>query len=732
MAREVVESPIAGRMFLLESGEVAGQAHGSAIARMADTVVFVAVVSGKDLQNPGFVPLSVDYRERMSAAGKIPGGFWKREGRPTPEEVLTMRLIDRPLRSQFPKGYQTETVVTSLVLSCDQENKPDVFALNAASAAMLLAGVPIHSPVGAVRVGRIGGDFVAFPTNSQLAESSLDLVVCCNREGNTVMLEGNAHELPPETMLEAIKFARPLCLRLIEAQEQLAKRLGRHDFEPSIAEVDEQIYQTLKERYYDRLYEANFTKGKVERREAVRALLEEAVSELAEEDEEKAVVVEAAFSELERRVVRDAILKEQRRHDGRGPRDLRPINAKVGVLPRTHGSALFTKGHTQALVTVTLGTVTDAQLIDGLLPEFFKKFMLHYNFPAFCVGETWPYTGPKRREIGHGALAERALEPVIPPEERFPYTIRVVSDIMESDGSSSMATVCGGTLAMMDAGIPIKRPIGGVSIGLVWDDDEWITLTDICGVEDFCGDMDFKIASSETGITAVQLDIKVKGLTDEMVEAALNQAFEANKQIIREMLSHAGLEKPRERVSVHAPKIAQISVDPEKVGLIIGPSGRTVRKIQSETGTLIEIDETGKVTISGPTEEAVEEAKKQVLQIASDVELGKIYKGKVVGLRSFGVLVEVVPGREGMCHISELSDGYIKNAADFVKVGDEMLVKVIGFDDLERPRLSRRQALRELGAQDTWNVSPRREPPAPRRESPPPRRDKPYPPKRRQ
>lgn len=722
MAREVLELAIAGRMFSLEGGEIGGQAHGAVIGRLADTVVFAAAVNGKDLQNPGFVPLSVDYRERMSAAGKIPGGFWKREGRPTPEEVLTMRMIDRPLRPQFPKGYQTEAVITALVLSFDQENRPDVVAVNTASAAMLLAGMPIYSPVGAVRVGRIGNEFIAFPTNSQLAESTLDLVVCCNRDGETVMLEGGGYEVPPHHLIEAIKFARPLCLRIIEAQEELARRLGKHEFQPSILEIDKETYNTLRNRLYEKLYKANFTQGKVERRKAVNALLDEVIDELAGDDEEKRYQVEQAFHQLERAVVREAILKEGRRSDGRTPEQHRPINAKVNILPRTHGSALFTKGHTQALVTVTLGTVTDAQLIDGLLPEFFKKFMLHYNFPAFCVGETWPYTGPKRREIGHGALAERALEPVIPAEERFPYTIRVVSDIMESDGSSSMATVCGGTLAMMDAGIPLKRPVSGVSIGLVWDDEHWVTLTDICGVEDFCGDMDFKIASSTQGITAVQLDIKVKGLTDEIVERALNQAFEANRSILSEMLAKAGLERPREKVSVHAPKITQITVDPEKVGLVIGTSGRTIRKIQGDTGTLIEIDETGKVTISGPTEEAVEAAKKAVLQIVSNVELGKIYTGKVVGLRSFGVLVEVVPGREGMCHISELSDGYIRNVADFVKVGDEMVVKVIGFDDLERPRLSRRLALRELGVEDTWATPSRRDQHNQRREKPRPRR----------
>ncbi len=720
MAREVVEFPIAGRMFAFEAGEVGGQAHGAVIGRVADTVVFVAAVNGRDLDNPGFVPLSVDYRERMSAAGKIPGGFWKREGRPTPEEVLTMRMIDRPLRSQFPKGYQTETVITALVLSCDQENAPDVMAVNAASAALYIAGAPIYSPIGAVRVGRIGNDFVAFPSNSQLQESTLDLVVCCNREGRVVMLEGCADEAPPSVVADAIGFAKPICQRIIEAQENLAEKVGRYQLQPSIAEIDEEIYATLKERFYQKLYEANFTTGKIERRNAVNAVLEEALQQLVQEEaerEEEERRIREAFSQLERRVVRDAILKEGRRCDGRSPTDLRPINAKVGVLPRTHGSALFTKGHTQALVTVTLGTVTDAQLIDGLLPEFFKKFMLHYNFPAFCVGETWPYTGPKRREIGHGALAERALEPMIPPEEEFPYTIRVVSDIMESDGSSSMATVCGGTLAMMDAGIPIKRPVAGVSIGLVWDDDNWVTLTDICGVEDFCGDMDFKIASTTEGITAIQMDTKATGLTDEIVEKALQQAYQANKVIVEEMLSRAGLEKPRDKVSVHAPKIAQITISPEKVGLVIGSSGRTVRKIQSDTGTLVEIDETGKVTISGPTEEAVEAAKKAILQIVADVELGKIYTGKVVGLRSFGVLVEVVPGREGMCHISELSDGYIKNAADYVKVGDEIPVKVIGFDDFERPRLSRRLALKELGQEETWATPTRRESP-PRRDRP--------------
>jgi polyribonucleotide nucleotidyltransferase len=710
---EYIEFRLADRLFRFETGKIAGQATGSTVVRYADTVVFAASVHGEEKPDAGFLSLTVDYREKMYAAGKYPGGYFKREGRPTIQETLVMRLIDRPIRPLFPKGYLNEEVLTSIVLSYDQENEPDILSVNAASCALLLSGVPFGGPVGCVRVGRIGKDFIINPTRTQMKSSSLDLVVC-GTEDKIVMLEGEANEVPPELLVDAIDFARKPIKELVDAQRQLAQKVKIPSVDYVIAGRDENLFEELRKEYGEKVRECHFTKGKFERRDALNALFADIVEEkllktAVESDEEEKAKLKKAFEELERTIMREAVLGEGRRADGRGTKELRPITAEVGVLPRTHGSALFTKGQTQALVTVTLGTLTDAQLIDGLPPEYFKKFMLHYNFHGFSVGEAWVATAPRRREIGHGALAERALAPMLPGEDKFPYTIRVVSDILESDGSTSMATVCGGTLSLMDAGVPIKRPVAGISIGLVSEGERWVTLSDICGLEDHLGDMDFKIASTEVGVTAVQLDIKLAGVPIEVIETALKQAVENNNEVIEKILSTSGLRRPRESVSPYAPKIAQITVAPEKIGLVIGSQGKTVKKIQSDTGTTVEIEDDGRVLISGPTEEAVMAAKSAINAIVSDIEIGNIYTGKVSGLRSFGVLVEIAPGKEGMCHISELSDGYIRNIADFVNVGDTITVKVIGFDEMERPRLSRRLALKELGKPEEWQVESRQE-----------------------
>ena len=705
---EYVEFSLAGRPLRMETAKIARQASGASTIRYADTVVFAAAVHGEPLPDASFLPLTVDYREKMYAAGKYPGGFFKREGRPTTQEVLTMRMVDRPIRPLFPKGYTNQTSITTMVLSYDQENNPDVLAVNAASCALFLAGIPFNGPIGCVRIGRIGSDFVVNPTRSQMERSSLNLVVCGTDE-KIVMIEGDADEVSPDVLVSAIRFAKEPIRRIIDAQRNLAKKVGVEEADYTTTTYDQNIYKELRTEYYDILKEKHFTRGKFKRRDALNRLFEKIVEEHGLDEEEEIVAYKKAFSELEKRVLRDAILDEGRRADGRAVDELRPINAEVGLLPRTHGSALFTKGETQAMVTVTLGSVTDAQLIDGLPPEYTKKFMLHYNFPGFSVGEVWIPAGPKRREIGHGALAERALELLVPQSEDFPYTIRVVSDILESDGSTSMATVCGGTLSMMDAGVPLRRPVAGVSIGLVSEEDRWVLLSDICGIEDSCGDMDFKVASTEKGITAVQLDIKLHGISEEIIEAALNRALQNNEEILQKMLSSSGLTRPRESVSIYAPKITQISVDPEKIGLIIGSQGRTIRKIQSETGATVEIEEDGTVTISGQTEDAIERAKDAITALTSEVEAGKIYTGKVTSIRPFGVMVELIPGKDGMCHISELSDGYVRNASDFLKVGDTIRVKVIGFDDMERPRLSRRLALKETGEEDEWLEKIRRQ-----------------------
>ncbi|MCX7703450.1 MAG: polyribonucleotide nucleotidyltransferase [Planctomycetota bacterium] len=706
---EYVEFLLAGRTFRFETGKVAKQASGSALVRYGDTVVFAANVHGEEKPDAGFLSLTVDYREKMYAAGKYPGGYFKREGRPTTQEILVMRLIDRPIRPLFPKGYLNEEVITSIVLSYDQENEPDVLAVNAASCALLLSGVPFAGPLGCVRVGRIGNHFVLNPTRTQLKSSSLDLIVCGTQD-KVVMIEGESNELPPQAFIEAVRFAMEPLKTLVNAQQRLAEKVKIHPVEYALTEKDETLINELEKEYKEKIRENHFLKGKFARRNGLNSLFEKILEERKVEDEETKNSLKKAFDEIERRVMREAILKEGRRADGRSPKELRPLDVEVGILPRTHGSAMFIKGETQALVTVTLGTLTDAQLIDGLPPEYFKKFMLHYNFHGFSVGETWVATGPKRREIGHGALAERALSFVLPDEENFPYTIRIVSDILESDGSTSMATVCGGTLSLMDAGVPLKRPVGGVSIGLVMENDKWTTLSDICGLEDHLGDMDFKIASTEMGITAVQLDIKLPGISLDVIETAMNQAVENNKEIVTKILSLSGLSSPRQSVSIYAPKIAQISVDPEKIGMVIGSQGRTIKKIQSDSGATVEIEENGKVLISGPTEEAIERAKSAIQAIVADVEIGNLYAAaKVTEIKSFGVLLEIAPGREGMCHISELSDGYIRNIEDFVKVGDYIPVKVIGFDDMERPRLSRRLALKELGKPEEWKVEVRQE-----------------------
>jgi len=633
---EYVEFSLAGRPLRIETAKIARQASGASTIRYADTVVFAAAVYGEPLPEASFLPLTVDYREKMYAAGKYPGGFFKREGRPTTQEVLTMRMVDRPIRPLFPKGYTNQTSITTMVLSYDQENNPDVLAVNAASCALFLAGLPFDGPIGCVRIGRIGNDFVVNPTRSQMERSSLSLVVCGTDE-KIVMIEGDANEVSPDVLVSAIRFAREPIRRIIDAQRDLAKKVGVEKVDYTTTTYDKDIYAELRTEYYDIVKEKHFTSGKFKRRDALNQLFEKIVEERGLEEEEEIVAYKKAFSELEKRVLRDAVLNEGRRADGRTVDELRPISAEVGLLPRTHGSALFTKGETQAMVTVTLGSVTDAQLIDGLPPEYTKKFMLHYNFPGFSVGEVWIPTGPKRREIGHGALAERALELLVPQSEDFPYTIRVVSDILESDGSTSMATVCGGTLSMMDAGVPLRRPVAGVSIGLVSEEDRWVLLSDICGIEDFCGDMDFKVASTDKGITAVQLDIKLHGISEEIIEAALNRALQNNEEILQKMLSSSGLSRPRESVSIYAPKIAQLCVDPEKIGLIIGSQGRTIRKIQSETGATVEIEEDGTVTISGQTEEAIERAKDAITALTSDVEAGKIYTGKVhPSVRSYG------------------------------------------------------------------------------------------------
>lgn len=692
-----VEKQIGKSVLSFETGELAKQAAAAVVTRYADSVVLSAVTWGSPRPGQDFFPLTCDYRERTSAAGKFPGGFIKREGRPSTKETLTSRLIDRPIRPLFPQGFFDEVQIQSLVLSSDRQNDADVLAMNGSAAALHISALPFAGPIASVRIGRVDGELIPFPTQTDLEESDLDMIVSGSAEA-ILMIEGFAREMPEEEMEEALAFGHSIVREVCQMQVELRERAGveKASFEP----VDDGgLLQRLTEQYYEAFKEAKQTPGKVERAEAVAALKEKAVAEIIPDPEAAdAVPVETfdhAWHELESRVVRDLILAGTRA-DGRDAKSLRDIQCSVGVLPRTHGSAVFQRGETQALVTVTLGTAKDEQRVDGLIDEYSKKFMLDYNFPPFSVGECRPIRGPGRREIGHGALAERSVKPVMPSPDEFPYTIRVVSDILESNGSSSMATVCGATLALMDAGVPITNPVAGISIGLVKEtNDQWVLLTDIIGDEDHFGDMDFKIAGTQNGITGIQLDLKIDGIHTDIIRSTLQQAREARIQILRTMLTT--IREPRSDISAWAPRLLRTQIDPEKIGALIGPGGSNIRRIQETTGTVIEVDEDGTVTIAGTDKEQSEAALAQVEALTATVQIGKIYTGRVTSVKDFGAFVEILPGRDGLCHISELSNGFVNSVADVCQVGDEMQVLVIDVDEHDRVKLSRRRALEELG-----------------------------------
>jgi polyribonucleotide nucleotidyltransferase len=687
-----VEKEFAGRQISLEIGELAKQAHGAVMVRYADTIVFAAAVHGSPVPESGFLPLQVDYREKTYAAGKFPGGFFKREGRPTAKEILTSRLIDRPIRPLLPEGYINEIAVNSLVLSADQENDPDTLAITAASAALMVSGIPFKGPIAAVRIGQVSASLVVNPTHKQLEESDLDLVVCGTKDA-IIMVEGSATVVKDSIILDAIMLGWEKLKELIYLQEELLRDFKVEPVEYQVELPDPETVEYIRSKYFAEIAARSVTPGKWARHTALEGILQKIFDERgAKEDVELQKKVRTAFDHVEREVVRKGI-GEGVRTDGRTFDQIREISVKVGFLPRTHGSALFTRGETQALVAATLGTGLDAQLVEGLVPEYEKKFMLHYNFPSFSVRETWPDRGPRRREIGHGVLAERAIEPLLPSGDQFPYTIRVVSDILESNGSSSMATVCAATLALMDAGVPISAPAAGVAMGLVVGENSFTVLSDISGTEDHCGDMDLKIAGTQEGITALQMDIKVPGISRQMVESALLAARRGLDFVLQEMLSKSGLSAPRTSISKYAPKIAQLTIDQDKIGLLIGPQGRTVKKIQEETSTTIVIEEDGTVAISSSSEENIEKAKKLIRGLTEEAQIGKTYDGKVVSIRDYGAFVEILPNKEGLCHISELTDGFVEQVTDVVKVGDVIQVKVLAIDDQNRIRLSRRAAL---------------------------------------
>jgi polyribonucleotide nucleotidyltransferase len=680
----------------METGELAKQAAGSCLVQFGETVVLVAAASGPP--RPGdFFPLTCDYRERVAAAGKFPGGFLKREGRPTTKETLTARLMDRPIRPSFPEWFQDEVQIQSFVLAADRQNDPDVLAMNGASAALGLSPLPFHGPIGSVRLGYIDGSFVPFPSHDELEDSDLDVIVSGTKDA-ILMIEGFARELPEDVIFEAIVTAHGYIRQICEMQEELAVQAGTVKASYPVPEPNS-LYQTLETNYCEALKQAKRTEGKHARAEAVETLKTRALAEIIP-DPAAADAIEpgrftAAWQALEEHVVRELILSGTR-PDGRDYKSLRPISCKVDLLPRVHGSALFQRGETQALVTVTLGTGRDEQRVDGLVEEYSQKFMLHYYFPPFSVGEVRPIRGPGRREIGHGALAERSIKPVLPPPEDFPYTIRIISDILESNGSSSMASVCGATLGLMAAGVPLTNPVAGISTGLVKQGDRWVLLTDIIGDEDHFGDMDFKIAGTQNGITGIQLDLKIHGISEEIIRATLAQSREARIEILRKMLT--AISRPREEISVWAPRLLRTHIDPEKIGLLIGPGGKMIRSIQEATGASIEVEDDGTVTVASNVMEGAKEAMKRIEALTASVEIGRIYDGRVTSVKDFGAFIEILPGKDGLCHISELAEEYVSNVSDVCKVGDELQVKVIAIDDQDRVKLSRKAAIKELRA----------------------------------
>jgi polyribonucleotide nucleotidyltransferase len=679
---------------VLETGRVARQADGACVARIGDTMVLATACMAREGLPRDFLPLTVDYREYTYAAGRIPGGFFKREGRPTEKEIITSRLIDRPLRPLFPDGYYNETQIIAFVLSADGENDPDILALNAASTALALSTIPFYNPIGAVRIGMIDGELIVNPTNSQRNVSDLDLVVAGTRDA-VVMVEAAANQLSEQQMLDAIFHAHEEIKRIVALQIEMFQtlKLSKPDWqapEPWPKSLREQVRNDI----YGGMKQALMTQGKHERRAATKAVVDPYLSAIPETEAEKRGQVKKIVKDLEEEILRDVVLGERRRFDMRGLDEVRPIHIEVGVLPRTHGSAIFTRGETQALVSTTLGTGRDAQIIEEYEGESKQKFLLHYNFPPFSVGEVKFLRGPGRREIGHGNLARRSLIPLLPPEDQFAYTVRVVSDILESNGSSSMASVCGGSLALFDAGVPMQAPVAGVAMGLIKRGDQFAVLTDIAGAEDHYGDMDFKVAGTREGITALQMDIKITGVTKDIMEAALAQAQRGRFHILGEM--EKALAAPRTELSKHAPRLHVVEIPVDKIRDIIGPGGKTIRGIVDETGCEIEVENDGKVKIYAPTSAAADRAKQIIERLTEVPEVGKLYTGTVRRIEPFGAFVEILPGLDGLLHVSELAPYRVAEVRDILKEGDEVTVKVLDYDEGSgKVRLSRKAVIME-------------------------------------
>lgn len=703
-----VERQIGGRTLSIETGSYAKLAAGAVTVQYGDTVVFGAVATANPREGIDFFPLQVDYRERRAAAGKFPGGFLKREGRPTTKEILTARLIDRPLRPLFPKGFIDEVQIQLNVLAFDGENDPDILAGIAASACVAISEIPFITPTAHVRVGRIEGKLVIQPTIEQVEYSDLDLVVAGTKHFVN-MIEVGSREVVEDDVADAIEFGHKHVVEIAKLIEELQKKVGVEKAENKYA-ADPGFVDAVRARVYDKVREVKGKSGKADRSDAVEKIKTDLLAEMAPPitdvnasygaivaQKTQAKKVRAAFGEVEEAITREAILAGVR-PDGRGFNDIRPISCEVGVLPRVHGSAVFTRGETQSMCTVTLGTSSDEQMVDGLIPEYSQKFMLHYNFPSFSVGEVRPIRGPGRREIGHGALAERSLIAVLPPIDVFPYTVRVISDILESNGSSSMASSCGGTLALMDAGVPITKPVAGISVGLVQEGDKYELLTDIIGEEDHFGDMDFKVCGTVDGITAIQLDIKTEGITHKIIRDTLHRAKAARLKILDVMAK--ALPAPRKEISQWAPRLLTIKINPEKIGKIIGPGGKNIKALQESTGAQVDIEDDGTVYISSVDGAGAEKCRDIIEAMTAEVKIGKIYTGTVVSIKDFGAFVEIAPETDGLCHVSELSDKYVERVTDVVQQGQEIKVKVLLIDDQGRIKLSRKAAMLELGETD--------------------------------
>ncbi len=688
---------LGGKELTIETGRMAKQAGGSVLIQYGETVVLVTATEGGPRPHLPFFPMTVEYVEKSYSAGRIPGGYFKREGRQSPREILVCRLIDRPMRPLFAKGYRNDTQIIATVISMDQENPSDVLAITGASAALMISDLPWEGPVAGVRVGRVDGQFVANPTFEQQERSDVDLVMAVTTEA-IVMVEGAAEEASEELMLEAMDFGREAVRDVLDLQIRLREACGKAKIDFEVKENNAEIFEATQSYLKDKVRAAMTVKVKHERYAAVAALKKQTVEALIgdfEEIEGAEDEIKNAFEKVYKTSMRRMVATENTRIDGRKPEDVRWITSEVGVLPRTHGSSLFTRGETQTLVTATLATTREAQRVDTLSGQITRHFLLHYNFPPYCVGETRPMRGPGRREIGHGTLAWRALQPVVPDVEKddWPYVIRVVSEVLESNGSSSMATVCGGTMSLMDAGVPIKAPVAGIAMGLIAEAGEFVVLSDILGDEDHMGDMDFKVCGTEKGITAFQLDTKIAGITRDTMKRALMQARDGRLHILKEMMTP--LAEPRKDLSAHAPRIITLKIKPSQIGAVIGSGGKTIRGIIDQTGVAIDVSDDGSVSIASANEAMANKAIEIVKSLTQEAEVGKIYRGVVKRIVDFGGFIEILPGVDGLCHVSELTDGRVEKVEDVLSEGDEVLVKVMSIDRYGKIRLSRREALAE-------------------------------------